>query len=135
VDDAFADSQPADDPSYTYWLNRDEIDVMAGRCLTELKLSDRPITLLTRAVEHYDPAHEREMALYLSWLAEAHIHAENIEEAAATATRALQAASGVSSTRSTERIQLIRHLLAPYQGNQAVDQFEQAALTLLPHPR
>jgi hypothetical protein len=37
VDEAFADSNPEDDPPWVYWLDRDEIDVMAGRCLTELR--------------------------------------------------------------------------------------------------
>src|SRR5437879_6536914 len=30
---------PGEDPPWVYWLNRDEIDVMAGRCYTELHRS------------------------------------------------------------------------------------------------
>ena len=46
-------------------------------------------------------------------------------------TRALQLAMGVSSARSTDRVQLVRGLLAPYRGNGAVDEFEEQAKDLL----
>jgi hypothetical protein len=50
VNDAFASSNPGDDPIWVYWLSRDEIDIMAGRCYAELhhpglrSSSRRPIT-------------------------------------------------------------------------------------------
>ena len=37
VEDNFNPAKPDDDPDWVYWLNREEIDVMAGRCFTELK--------------------------------------------------------------------------------------------------
>jgi tetratricopeptide (TPR) repeat protein len=129
VDEAFADSSPANDPAWAYWLNRGEIDVMTGRCLTQLKRPERAIELLTQAVNRYDDTHARELALYLTWLAEAHTYADNIEEAAANATRALRLSAGVTSVRSAERIQLVRGLLVPYRGNAAVDEFEGEART------
>jgi hypothetical protein len=36
VEDSFAAGPRDDDPDWVYWLNREEIDVMAGRCYTEL---------------------------------------------------------------------------------------------------
>jgi tetratricopeptide (TPR) repeat protein len=127
VDDAFADSNTANDPAWAYWLNREEIDVMAGRCLTQLKRPQRAIALLTEAVNRYDDTHARELALYLSWLAEAHIYAKNIEEAAVHAIRAFRLSARVTSARSDDRIQLVRGLLVPYHGNSAVDEFEAQA--------
>jgi DNA-binding XRE family transcriptional regulator/tetratricopeptide (TPR) repeat protein len=126
VDEAFTDCDQNNDPDWTYWLSREEIDVMSGRCLTQLKRPDRAIELLTQAVNGYDDTHARELALYLSWLAEAHIYARNIEAAAAYATRALRMSTQVTSARSVERIQLVRGLLMPYRGNSAVDEFESA---------
>jgi hypothetical protein len=116
VDDTFADSNAADDPAWVYWLNRDEIDVMTGRCLTELRQPTRAIALLSHAVSEYDESHAREMALYLSWLAEAHVYAHNIEEAAATGLQAMNLAASVSSVRSLERVQVVQRLLTPYRG-------------------
>jgi len=125
VDEAFAESNPANDPAWVYWLNREEIDVMAGRCLTQHRRPERAIELLTQAVNRYDDTHARELVLYLTWLAEAHIYADNIEEAAANVTRALRLSAGVTSVRSSERIRLVRGLLVPYHGNSAVDEFEE----------
>jgi len=124
VDDAFAGSTPANDPAWAYWLNQEEIDVMAGRCLTQLKRPARAIELLTEAVSRYDDSHARELALYLSWLAEAHVYAGNIEEAATHALRALRLSASVTSARSDDRIQIVRGLLVPYRGNSAVGEFE-----------
>ena len=115
----------SNDPAWAYWLNREEIDVMAGRCLTQHRRPERAIELLTQAVNRYDDTHARELALYLTWLAEAHIYADNIEEAAANVTRALRLSAGVTSVRSSERIRLVRGLLVPYHGNSAVDEFEE----------
>jgi tetratricopeptide (TPR) repeat protein len=134
VDEAFADSNPANDPGWTYWLNREEIDVMTGRCWTQLKRPERAIELLTQSCKRYDDTHARELALYLTWLAEAHIYAEKIEEAAANATRALRLSAGVTSARSSERLKLVRGLLVPYRDNTAVEEFAEEAREALKQP-
>ena len=131
VDEAYADRDPEADPIWVYWLDRDEIDVMAGRCLTELKRPEPAIGLLSRAVERYDDSHARELALYLSWLAEAQVYAGHIDEAATVAARALGLSSTVTSARGTDRIRLIRGLLAPYRGTAAVDEFDGQATAIL----
>jgi tetratricopeptide (TPR) repeat protein len=131
VDDAFASSKPESEPAWTYWFDRKEIDIMAGRCLTQLKQPERAIELLTRAVNTYDSTRVRELALYLSWLAEAHVYADNIEEAATDASRALQLSARSTSARSAERVRVVRKLIAPYHGNRTVDEFEEQAKGLL----
>jgi tetratricopeptide (TPR) repeat protein len=103
---------------------------MAGRCLTELRRPERAIPLLGQAIEQYDQAHSRELALYLSWLAEAHIQQGNIDEAAAIASRSLDLSSAVTSARGVARVQVLRRLLAPYHGTSAVDDFECHAATV-----
>ncbi len=133
VDSAFADSQPDDDPPWVYWLDRDEIDVMAGRCLTELRQPKRAIALLNTAVQRYDDSRAREKALYLSWLAEAYVYDGSVEEAAATALRALHLSASTTSARSLERVRVVRRALAPYAGNAAVDEFEDQAAKALDH--
>lgn len=117
VDDTFAGSSPEDEPPWAYWLNRDEIDVMAGRCLTELRRPEPAIALLAPVVDAYDETHARELALYLSWLAEAYLHAGHVEEAAAHAARAVHVCVGVSSARTLARLQVVRSLLAPYRAD------------------
>ncbi len=133
VDSASADSRPDDDPPWVYWLDRDEIDVMAGRCLTELRQPKKAIALLNTAVQRYDDSRAREKALYLSWLAEAHVYDGNIEEAAAAALQALHLSASTTSARSLDRVGVVRRALEPYAGNTAVDEFEDQAAELLDH--
>jgi tetratricopeptide (TPR) repeat protein len=133
VDEAFADSKPENDPPWVYWLDRDEIDIMAGRCLTELRQPKKAITLLNTAVQRYDDSRAREKALYLSWLAEAHAYDGNVEEAAAAALQALHLSASTSSARSLDRVKVVRRVLEPYAGNAAVDDFEDQAAELLDH--
>jgi transcriptional regulator with XRE-family HTH domain len=125
--DAFAAAEPDDGPSWAYWLTGDEIDVMAGRCLTELRRPRRAVQLLAPVLADYDATHARELALYLSWLAEAHVYADEIDRAAELATRVLQLSEGVASARGRQRVLLLRRLLRPYSGQVDVDAFEQQA--------
>jgi transcriptional regulator with XRE-family HTH domain len=128
VERIFARQNTDDDPSWTYWLNQTEIDLMAGRCLTELKHPAPAIRLLSRAIDEYDDSHARELSLYLSWLAEAHIYAGAIDEAASIAGRALELAAGSSSARSLARIRVLHDLLSPHRAVAAVAEFEDQLL-------
>lgn len=73
VDDAYDRRTPdIPEPDITYWLDRDEIDVMAGRCFVELGDGASAEPLLSRAIERYPADHVREIALYRTWQAEAY---------------------------------------------------------------
>ena len=128
--DAFVTKEPDEGPSWAYWLTADEVDIMAGRCLTELRRPRRAVPLLAPVLARYDAGRPRELALYLSWLAEAHVYADEVDRAATVATRALQLSAGVASTRSRQRVQLLRRLLDPYRGQADVDAFEQQARSI-----
>ena len=107
VEENFNHAKPEDDPDWVYWLNREEIDVMAGRCFTELKQPARAEPLLRSATSGYDNALIRENSLYLSWLAEDYILLNEIDLAAEIATRVLELGSRANSARTDERL---RHL-------------------------
>jgi transcriptional regulator with XRE-family HTH domain len=112
VDDAFEDrSGGVIEPEWVYWLDRREIDVMAGRCLIELGSPDAAEPLLTNAIVSYDTSHAREVALYLSWLAEAYTRAGNFDAARDTLVRAHQTARGINSARLDLRINQVETLL------------------------
>ncbi|MFJ1460375.1 helix-turn-helix domain-containing protein [Nocardia sp. N2S4-5] len=73
VDDAYENrSDGVVEPDWVYWFNRDEIDVMAGRCFVELGDGRNAQPLLSRAIDAYPSDHAREVALYRTWLAEAY---------------------------------------------------------------
>jgi transcriptional regulator with XRE-family HTH domain len=82
VDDAYEDRSPGiAEPDWVYWLDRKEVDVMAGRCLIELGNPHAAAPLLARAIDSYDVTRAREMPLYLSWLAEAYVRARIFDAA------------------------------------------------------
>jgi transcriptional regulator with XRE-family HTH domain len=131
ADHAFEDRRPEDEPSWAYWLDRDEIDVMAGRCYTELGQPHRAEPLLRSVLGRYDERRAREVALYVSWLAQGYVQAGELEEAARQAVRALLAAASMNTARGNERVRLLRHQLQPHQSVPAVRDFEALYLELV----
>ncbi|MCK9932422.1 helix-turn-helix domain-containing protein [Frankia sp. Mgl5] len=109
-----------DDPEWIYWMNQREIDVMAGRCWTELNQPDRAEPRLLQGLAGYQPIHAREVALYESWLAESYIQTGDITEAARRTTHVVELDAKISSTRTADRIQILRARLTPYADQQVV---------------
>ena len=116
---------PGEDPPWVYWLNRDEIDVMAGRCYTELHRPRSAEPLLRNVLDRYDEDRVRENVLYTSWLAESYVQTEDIDQAAAEATRALILSTRVNSSRSRQRVQFLRRRLAATPHARSVREFEE----------
>ena len=132
VEDNFNHANPEDDPDWVYWLSREEIDVMAGRCFTELKQPRKAEPLLRGATATYDNTLVRENSLYLSWLAEDYILLNEIELAAETATGVLELGSRADSARTDERLRHLAALLRHYKDVQAaagfLDQYKDMSL-------
>ncbi len=75
--------------------------------------------LIRAALGRYSTGHRREMALYWSFLAEAHLRAGQRSEAADAITIAVGYAAGTSSARVTARINGLHRVLglaAPSAG-------------------
>jgi tetratricopeptide (TPR) repeat protein len=125
VDAAFEQRRAEEDPPWVYWLDRDEIDVMAGRCYTELRRPAEAVPLLSAVLERYGNARAREAALYTSWLAESHLHAGEIDRAGAAAFRVLELADRVNSARSDERLAYLHRALGPHRAVATVRAFDE----------
>jgi transcriptional regulator with XRE-family HTH domain len=123
VEENFSHTNPENDPDWVYWLNREEIDVMAGRCYTELKKPAKAEPLLRDAISGYDDTHIRENALYLSWLAEDHILLGDIDAAVGISTQVLDLRSRADSVRTDERLRHLVKLLRRYKDVQGVAEF------------
>jgi transcriptional regulator with XRE-family HTH domain len=123
VERNFEQRRPADDPEWVYWLTEDEVTVMAGRCFVELGLPATAIPLLTDALARYDERMTREVALYTSWLAEAHLAAGEVDQAAVLATRTFVLTGRTSSTRTDDRVRLLSRRLEPFAAVPLVRQF------------
>ncbi|MFD5469035.1 hypothetical protein [Streptomyces sp. NPDC127105] len=101
-------------PDWAAWVDQTELDIMTGRCWTELRRPLRAVPVLTQALDQYSDHHARDKALYLSWLAGAYLTAGEVEAAATITGRALDLAAGVASVRPRQRLapmltQLRRH--------------------------
>ncbi len=103
VDTAHAEASE-DEPIWVYWLDRREVDIMAGRCYVELHRPLRAVPLLSTAIAGYDRTYEREVGLYETWLAEAYQQANEHDAARAALARAAELADGVASDRLTTRL-------------------------------
>ena len=106
VERDFARRDPDSDPEWVYWLDEDEIDTMAARCFVELGEPRRAIERLTGVVNRYDPRHIRELALYTSWLSQAHLRSGEIEQASYYANQVAHLAARTMSSRSDERVRV-----------------------------
>ncbi|SEQ66921.1 Helix-turn-helix domain-containing protein [Lentzea xinjiangensis] len=128
VDDAYeARSADIEEPEWVYWLNRSEIDVMAGRCMIELGDPAKAEPLLSKAVATYPEEHSREVALYLSFLAESYARTGAFDAAKATLDQAASFAERMPSARTDDRFTAVRELLQPGLGRERISEpvFEQ----------
>jgi DNA-binding transcriptional regulator YiaG len=123
VAESFSRGPRENDPDWVYWLNSEEIDVMAGRCFTELQIPTRAEPLLRVAISQYDQALIRENVLYLSWLAESYVQLDEIEQAAEVGTRALELAMHTGSARADDRVRRIASILERYKSIPKVGEF------------
>jgi hypothetical protein len=99
---------------------------MTGRCLAELRDHSNAVPVLEDALGRYDDTHSRDKALYLTWLAESYLDANDPEHAAAVVGRSLDLASGVGSVRPGDRLRGVLRRLAHYGGPAVSEVLERA---------
>ncbi|WP_207920274.1 hypothetical protein [Saccharopolyspora aridisoli] len=98
------------EPEWVHWLNQAEIDVMAGRCVIETEPSRRR-RALANAVATYPAEHAREVALYLTWLAESHARTGDLDAARDVVERAQRHAATMPSSRTEDRLDSVVRML------------------------
>ncbi|MBB4934762.1 transcriptional regulator with XRE-family HTH domain [Lipingzhangella halophila] len=116
-----------DEPTWLYWVDAGELQVMEARSFTELRRPLRAVPLLNDVLSRYDATHAREMALYLSWLAVAYADANEPEQAANVARRMLDMSTDLGSDRTAERAQVVRMSLEPFRDVPEVREILSAA--------
>ncbi|WP_245600857.1 hypothetical protein [Streptomyces sulphureus] len=107
------DGPPA--PTWAYWVNREELEVMDARVFTELRRPLRAVPLLQDVLGRYDATHAREVALYRSWLAVALADANEPEQAAEEARRVIDTSGDLSSERTAKRTRTVLHRLKGHE--------------------
>nr|MDT0665796.1 XRE family transcriptional regulator [Micromonospora sp. DSM 115978] len=103
-------------PDWAGWVDRDELEIMTGRCWAELRRPLRAVPVLEGVLGRFDETRARDKSLYLSWLADAYLAADEIEQAAVAAERILDISVGVASVRPRQRIMPVLRQLDPYHA-------------------
>ncbi|WP_211275299.1 XRE family transcriptional regulator [Actinoplanes rectilineatus] len=91
-------------PDWSAWVDDTELQIMTGRCWTELKRPLRAVPVLKTVLAGFDDTYARDKALYSTWLAASYFDAGEIEECAATADRILDLTAGVASVRPRQQL-------------------------------
>ncbi|MER8058983.1 MULTISPECIES: hypothetical protein [unclassified Streptomyces] len=107
------DGPPA--PTWAYWVNREELEVMDARVFTELRRPLRAVPLLQDVLARHDATHAREVALYRSWPAVALAGANEPEQAADEARRVIDTSGDLSSERTAARARTVLHRSKEYE--------------------
>jgi hypothetical protein len=107
-------------PDWAVWVDDRELQIMTGRCWSELQRPERAVPALTAALAGYDDAHARDKALYLTWLAGAHIDGGDVEQAVSVLGGAADLAAGVASVRPARRIDSVARRLNAHRSLSAV---------------
>lgn len=108
------------EPDWVFWVDAAEIDIMAGRCWTELRRPLRAVPVLERVLADFDDTHARDKALYLTWLAASYLQACEVEQAAETLGHAADLAAGLTSVRPARRIETVARRLARHRSTPVV---------------
>ncbi|MFD3836592.1 XRE family transcriptional regulator [Streptomyces sp. NPDC058642] len=117
---ALAEVDDAPQPDWVAWVDRIELQIMSGRCWTELRRPLRAVPVLESALAQYDDAHARDKSLYLSWLADSYLTAGEVEQAATVTGRALDLSAGVASVRPHQRLAPVLRKLDEHRALPAV---------------
>ncbi|MCC3328679.1 hypothetical protein LK455_13325 [Nocardia abscessus] len=114
------------------WMNRDELDIMIGRVWSLLHNPEKAMAPLQRALDSYPDPWTRDKALYMTWLADAHLDVGNVEEALSITQNALTLAGKVASVRPLARVRQVARRAAGLPGGDSL--WARAAVVQVPTP-
>jgi transcriptional regulator with XRE-family HTH domain len=128
ADDLYERRRPGNDPEWVYWMPQPSLTAEAGTALLEAGDLAAAERMLTAGLETLDAGSARDRNLYLVRLAETRLRSGRLDEAAATARDAIDAAVGVDSIRVRERVDGLLHQFRPNEPLTAeLREYEQAA--------
>ncbi|MEU3918875.1 XRE family transcriptional regulator [Streptomyces sp. NPDC029004] len=103
-------------PDWSSWVDSRELQIMKGRCWTELHRPLRAVPALEAALADFDDTHARDKSLYLTWLAHAYLDAGEIEQSATVITKAMDLSTGIGSVRPQQRANEFLLRLQPHRA-------------------
>ncbi|AEM88972.1 helix-turn-helix domain-containing protein [Streptomyces violaceusniger] len=117
----FLDQGPHDaDPSWAYWVQWPEVDMLTGSCMLDLGRPADAQRHFSQADAAYGPEYVRTHVLYLSRMATAQLQQHDVEAACMSTSQALDLATSVHSGRSSDHVRDAVKQLRPYRRVPAV---------------
>lgn len=127
AESALDESDGSPQPDWVAWVDHNELQIMSGRCWTELRRPLRAVPTLEAALAKYEDTHARDKSLYLSWLADSYLTAGEVEQSAKATSRALDLSAGVASVRPRQRLAPVLRRLGDYRAlTEVADVLEKA---------
>jgi hypothetical protein len=123
-------------PHWSGWVDSTELDIMTGRVWAVLHRPERAIPPLEKALAGFPDHWPRDKALYLTWLADAFLDANEPERAAAVAANALTLAARVASVRPIARVREVTDRLTDLRaptGSALVERLAKITPPVLDH--
>ncbi len=117
ADDLFDGRVPGDDPGWVYWMPQPSLTAEAGTALLDIGDLQAAERSLTAGLSTLDGDSARDRNLYLVRLAEVQLRGGRLDEAAANARQAIDAAADIDSARVRARV---AHLLDELPGGEPV---------------
>ncbi|NRQ33949.1 transcriptional regulator [Nonomuraea sp. NN258] len=115
-----------DDPSYLYWVDRGEVEMIAGSSALELGDHREALRGFDAAIDaNYagDEQYPRTHAIYLARAADAHLALGDFDQAVTVAEHAVRCLGGVDSARSTATMDDLRGKLTEHRHVRVVGEF------------
>ncbi|WP_128380406.1 helix-turn-helix transcriptional regulator [Streptomyces cavernae] len=114
-----------DDPSWSYWLNEGEIEMLAGSSALDLEDPRRALTHFERArqAQYAVDGYVRDNVLYLTRTARAHLQLGDLDAACAAATDAFTQNAALDSSRPSGALDDLRDELGAHRNVRAVRDF------------
>ncbi|MEV7090839.1 hypothetical protein AB0O07_34115 [Streptomyces sp. NPDC093085] len=114
------DTDRVEEPDTVYWINRDESEIMAGRCWAELRQPKKAVPILEGLTAPYDETHAREVGLYACWLAGSYLDAGALDEATHAADRAANLSYHTASPRLNDWVKDTLTRFEPHRQHSGV---------------
>ncbi|MFI7541098.1 XRE family transcriptional regulator [Actinoplanes sp. NPDC049599] len=109
--EALREEEQSPQPDWSSWVDEQELEIMTGRCWTELRRPLRAVPVLEKVLRGFNDTHARDKALYSCWLADSYLMAGEVEAAAGVAANVLTLSAGVSSVRPRQRLKPVLETL------------------------
>ena len=119
-----------DDPTWAYWVERPEIDMLTGSCMLDLGDPAAAQTKFREADAAYGPEYVRTHVLYLTRMATAQLQQHELDAACASAHQALDLAADLNSGRGADHVRDFATYLAPHRSTQPARDFLERVRTL-----